>query len=122
DVAGRVVLVREARGGATVSRRLGWGIGLGVAGLAYLASGWVAVAPGEAAVVRRLGRVLPSPWGPGLHLGWPLGGDRVGRVRTEEVRRLTVGLAGAPGAGSEPGAGEFLTGDLNLLRSEATVQ
>jgi membrane protease subunit HflK len=43
-------------------------------------------------------------------------------VRTGEVRRLTIGLTGTPGALDEPGLGEFLTGDLNLLRAQATVQ
>jgi membrane protease subunit HflK len=99
-----------------------YGLLLGVAGLGYLSTGWTVVAPGEAVVVRRLGRVLPRPWGPGVHFGGPVGIDRVTRVRTDEVRRLTVGLAGTPGARDEPGAGEFLTGDLNLLRAEATVQ
>jgi membrane protease subunit HflK len=93
-----------------------------LAGLAYLATGLHVVAPGEAAVVRRLGRALPHPWGPGLHLGLPAGLDHVTPVRIDEVRRQTVGLAGAPGRDDEPGAGEFLTGDLNLLRAEATVQ
>jgi membrane protease subunit HflK len=93
-----------------------------VAALAYAASGWVAVAPGEVAVVRRLGRVVTPPWGPGLHLGAPRGIDRVVPIRTDEVRRLIVGLATTPGAQDDPGAGEFLTGDLNLLRAEATVQ
>ncbi len=89
---------------------------------AYLATGLTTVAPGEVAVVRRLGRVRPVPLAPGLHLGAPFGIDRVTRVRTEEVRRLSVGLAGTPGAADDPGAGEFLTGDLNLLRARATVQ
>jgi len=86
------------------------------------ATGLVTVAPGEAAVVRRLGRLRPRPLGPGLHLIAPWGTDRVVLVRTDLVRRLRVGLSAAPGAGDEPGAGEFLTGDLNLLRAEATVQ
>jgi modulator of FtsH protease HflK len=93
-----------------------------VAVLAYLATGLVIVPPGEVAVVRRLGRSLPRPWEPGLHLGWPLGFDKVTWVRTDEVRRLTIGLAGTAGFGDEPGAGEFLTGDLNLLKAQATVQ
>jgi len=88
----------------------------------YLASGWIVVAPGEVAVVRRLGRALPVALPPGPHLGWPVGFDQVTRVRTDEVRRLTVGLAGTPGATDEPDSGEFLTGDLNLLRAQATVQ
>jgi membrane protease subunit HflK len=48
--------------------------------------------------------------------------DRVSIVRTDEVRRLTVGRSGIPGPGEDPGSGEFLTGDLNILRAEATVQ
>jgi modulator of FtsH protease HflK len=90
--------------------------------LACLATGWVEVAPGEVVVVRRLGRVVPTPWMPGPHLGWPLGMDRMVRVRTDEVRRLEVGLAGTPGPDDEPGAGEYLTGDLNLLRARGVVQ
>jgi membrane protease subunit HflK len=82
----------------------------------------VAVEPGEAAVVRRLGRVMPRPLGAGLHWVGPAGIDRVDRVRTDEVRRLVVGLAGVAGPGEAPGSGEFLSGDLNLLRAEAVVQ
>jgi membrane protease subunit HflK len=90
--------------------------------LGCVATGWVEVAPGEVVVVRRLGRVVPAPWLPGPHLGWPLGLDRRVRVRTDEVRRLEVGLAGTPGPEDEPGAGEYLTGDLNLLRARGVVQ
>jgi modulator of FtsH protease HflK len=93
---------------------------LGVLGT--LATGWMVVPPGEAVVVRRLGRVLPQPWGPGPHWGWPIGFDRAVRVRTDEVRLMPIGLAGVPGPGEEPGAGEFLTGDLNLLRARGVVQ
>ncbi len=89
---------------------------------AYLATGWGVVAPGEVVVVRRLGRVLPQPWQAGLHWGWPLGFEQRDRVRIDEVRRLEVGLVGVPGPDEEPGAGEFLTGDLNLLRLRAVVQ
>lgn len=99
---------------------------IGVAALlglvAYLATGFEAVGPGEAVVVRRLGRLLPRPWTPGLRWGWPLGLERRDRVRTDEVRRLEVGLAGIPGRDDDPGAGEFLTGDKNLVRLRAVVQ
>jgi membrane protease subunit HflK len=95
---------------------------LSVLSLGGLATGWVEVAPGEVVVVRRLGKVVPAPWVPGPHLGWPLGLDRRVRVRTDEVRRLEVGLAGTPGPDDEPGAGEYLTGDLNLLRARGVVQ
>src|SRR5262249_12516539 len=83
-------------------RRIAIGAAMGLAVLVYLATGWTEVPPGEAVVVRRLGRVLPQPWGPGPHWGWPLGFDRAVRVRTEEVRRLDVGLSGVPGPGEEP--------------------
>ncbi|MGE3822125.1 MAG: protease modulator HflK [Isosphaeraceae bacterium] len=102
-------------------RRALWPLA-GLVLLGYLATGIVVVPPGEAAVVRRAGRLLQPSWGPGLHLGWPWGVDRVTTVRIDEVRRLTVGRATTPGPGEEPGAGEFLTGDANLLRAEATLQ
>lgn len=88
----------------------------------YLATGLVVVAPGEVVVVRRLGRVLPRPLTPGLHLGGPYGVDRTTRVRTDAVRRLEVGLVGTAGPDDDPGAGEYLTGDLNLLRARGVVQ
>jgi membrane protease subunit HflK len=89
---------------------------------ACLATAWVEVAPGEVVVVRRLGRVEPVPWAPGPHLGLPLGLDHRVRVRTDLVRRIEVGLVTTPGPGEEPGGGEFLTGDLNLIRARAIVQ
>jgi hypothetical protein len=104
-------------------RRRGAAAGLlTLAAVAYLATGLVVVAPGEAVVVRRLGRALPRPWGPGLHWGAPRGWDRIDRVRIDEVRNLAVGLVGVPGPDDEPGAGEFLTGDRNLLRARGVVQ
>ena len=72
--------------------------------------------------MRRFGRVVEPAWGPGLHWGLPLGLDRFDRVRTDEVRRLSVGPADALEAGSEAHGGEFLTGDLNLVRIRAIVQ
>jgi membrane protease subunit HflK len=96
-----------------------------VAGLAaalVAATGWCLVAPGEVVVVRRFGRPVDPPWGPGLHWRLPLGMDRLDRVRSDEVRQVTVGLAGPAGSDREPSAGEVMTGDLNLLRFQATVQ
>lgn len=90
--------------------------------LIVLATGLVAVEPGESVVVRRFGRVIDRPMGAGLHWVAPLGIDRIDRVRTDEVRRLRLGLAGLPGATEAPGAGEFLSGDQNVLRAEAVVQ
>jgi len=105
-----------------MSRRVLFVLALVLTALIYLSTGWVAVGPGEAVVVRRFGRLRPRPWTSGLHWVWPFGLDRVTRVRTDEVRRLTVGLAGTPGAADAPDAGEYLTGDLNLVRAQATVQ
>lgn len=93
-----------------------------LAAAALAASAWCLVGPGEVAVVRRFGRVVSPAWGPGLHWSLPAGIDRVDRIRTDAVRRLTIGQAGVPTPDQEPSAGELLTGDLNLLRFEATVQ
>lgn len=92
------------------------------AALGSAASGWVVVPPGEVVVVRRLGRVLPRPWTPGPHLAWPFGIDTTTRVRLDAVRRLAIGLADVAGPDDEPGAGEYLTGDLNLVRARGIVQ
>jgi membrane protease subunit HflK len=87
-----------------------------------VATGWCVVAPGEVAVVRRLGRLGEPPLSPGLHWRYPFGIDRLDRVRTDAVRQVTIGLASTAGADLEPSAGEVMTGDLNLLRVQATVQ
>jgi membrane protease subunit HflK len=100
-----------------------WGTGLaGLVLLGILASGWTIVAPGEVVVVRRLGRALREPWGPGAHWGWPLGVDRTARLRLDEVRRVEFGRIEAAGPRDEPGEGEFLTGDRNLVRVLGVVQ
>src|SRR4051794_2479081 len=88
---------------------------------AWSLTGWCVVRPGEQVVVRRLGRVVGPAWGPGFHWGWPVGIDRFDRVWTDEVRRLNVGLADPMEPGSEPSLGEFMTGDLNLVRVQAIV-
>jgi membrane protease subunit HflK len=97
-------------------------IGIGLLAAWLVAAGWCVVAPGEVVVVRRLGRVVEPPWAPGLHWHFPAGIDRLDRIRTDAVRQFAVGQAGPASVDQEPSAGEFLTGDLNLLRIEATVQ
>jgi len=94
----------------------------GAAAFCVAATSLVVVAPGELVMVRRLGRVIEPPWGPGLHWRLPLGIDRIDRVRSDAVRQLTIGSAGPPGADDEPSAGEVMTGDLNMLMVQATVQ
>jgi len=88
----------------------------------FVGSGVCLVAPGEVVVVRRLGRLVDPSWGPGLHWRYPLGIDRVDRVLALEVRQLTIGLSAPASTDFEPSAGEFMTGDLNLLRVQATIQ
>lgn len=103
--------------------RRGWWVGLaGLLLAVLLASSWTTVSPGEVVVVRRLGRVLPEPWAPGSHWGWPLGLDRKIRLRLDEVRRLEFGRIEPAGPRDEPGEGEYLTGDRNLLRARGVVQ
>jgi modulator of FtsH protease HflK len=97
-------------------------VGVVLVAASLIAAGFCIVAPGEVVVVRRLGRIVEPPWGPGLHWHFPVGIDRLDRVRTDAVRQLTVGVSGTPSAGQEPTAGEVLTGDLNFLRIEAAFQ
>jgi membrane protease subunit HflK len=80
----------------------------------YLLTGVVQVRPGERAVVRRFGRVLPEKPGPGLWVGLPWGMDRVDRIEVDAVRTVSVGYDGDPGDGAVP-AGQFITGDNNLV-------
>jgi modulator of FtsH protease HflK len=98
------------------------GTGLGIAGSLFAMSGWCLVEPGEVVVVRRFGRIVDPPWGPGLHWHIPLGIDRLDRVRSDAVRQFTVGQAGPPRVDQDPSEGEVLTGDLNLMRIQATLQ
>ncbi len=105
-----------------MNRRVAAVLCLMAAGLLVAMTGWRVVRPGERIVVRRLGRLITESWGPGLHWGAPLGIDRLDRVRTDEVRRLIVGVTSETAAVADPGADEFLTGDLNLVRVRAVIQ
>ena len=93
-----------------------------LAALIFFAMGWKAVGPGEVIVVRRLGRASSAAWGPGSHWSWPLGIDRTTRLRLDEVRRLEFGGVGTPEPTDAPGSGEFLTGDLDIVRVRGEVQ
>ena len=75
----------------------------------YVLSGSYMVRPGEAAVVRRFGRVLAGNVGPGLHyqLPWPI--DRVDIVDVSAIRR------------SETPVSLMLTGDENLINIRLSV-
>jgi modulator of FtsH protease HflK len=87
-------------------------------GLGYLATGLYQIRPEERAVVRRFGEVVARP-GPGLWVGLPYGIDRVDRVQSAKVVRLTVGYR--PEASDDSPVGQFLTGDQNLLNLQVAL-
>ena len=103
-------------------KRVGWGLVIGLAVTVLVGSCWQTVQPGEVVVVRRFGRVLPALWEPGGHWGLPFGVDQLSRVSTSEVRRVEFGRVEPSGALDEPGDGEFLTGDHNLVRVRGVVE
>lgn len=113
-------------------RRLILGSALGVAALAYAASGLYFVQPDERGVVRWLGRV---PGGrsvaPGLHYALPWPFCRVATPKTTEVRRVYVGQLPVQRAAITRGdldaitaspATDMLTGDNNILKLTLVIQ
>lgn len=98
----------------------------GLALIAYLLSGIYTVQPGEAAVVRRFGRVVAPLVTEGLHyrLPWPIEQEDV--VNMAEVRRESVGLTEAepehPLHLEDPGKLQVLSGDTNIVDYEVIVQ
>src|SRR5262245_15417309 len=89
----------------------------------WLLTGLTQVRPGERAVVRRFGRVLPDKPGPGLYVGFPWGIDQVDRVPVDRVRQVTVGFQqGEEGAPATVAAvGQLLTGDHNLVNLQVVI-
>ncbi len=105
-------------------RWLGLMLVLGIIG--YTATGLAVIQQDELGVVRRFGAVRAEPWQPGLHWGLPWGLDRLDRVKIGQTRTLTVG-APAPDAAplsrtADPSTDDRLTGDLNLVSAQATLQ
>jgi membrane protease subunit HflK len=99
--------------------------------LGYFATGIYQVSPGELAVVRRFGQALPSPEGPGLHIGLPWGCDRVDKVAVDEQRQLQVGFMddqgpedGVPAISAQPFSppvGQALTGDNQMVNIRISI-
>lgn len=80
------------------------------------------VRPGERAVVRRFGRILPDHPRPGLYIGLPWGIDRVDAVAVSKIRRVEVGYTGAGlEESSATPTGQLLTGDHNLVNVQAEI-
>jgi membrane protease subunit HflK len=90
--------------------------------VAYLATGLYFVQPDEQVIVRRFGRVQATPSEPGAHFGLPWGLDRIDRMKSREVKQVTIGPLelGGQAIGADPA--QFLTGDRNLVLAHATVQ
>jgi membrane protease subunit HflK len=88
-------------------------------GCGYLLTGMVEVRPGEQAVIRRFGRILPVR-GPGLWFGLPWGMDRVDRVAVDRVRQVSWGYQPGDSENPEP-EGQLLTGDHNLVNVQLIV-
>ena len=90
--------------------------------LGYALTGVTQVRPGERAVVRRFGRVLPDKPKPGLLIGLPWGMDRVDRIAVDRVQSVVVGYQETDTASvSEMPAGQLLTGDHNLVNVQVTL-
>ncbi|NOY80762.1 MAG: FtsH protease activity modulator HflK [Kiritimatiellaeota bacterium] len=75
----------------------------------YLGSGVYYVQPDEQAVVRRLGKILERPFGPGLHYRLPYPIDRANMVRTGTVREVGTRKR------------LLLSGDENLVEVDVSV-
>lgn len=87
---------------------------------AYALTGVAQVSPGERAIVRRFGRVLEHKPEPGLWIGLPWGMDRVDRVAVDRVQSVPVGFREEGNDDPMP-AGQLLTGDHNLVNTQATL-
>jgi membrane protease subunit HflK len=102
--------------------RRGLLLGLGLCLAVYALTGVTLVRPGERAVVRRFGRVLPDKPEPGLFIGLPWGMDRVDRIQVDRVQTVTVGYQEEEtSVGSDMPAGQLLTGDHNLVNVRVTL-
>ena len=90
--------------------------------LAYAATGLHFVQPDEQVIVRRFGRALEPPRGPGAHFGLPWGLDRIHRIKPREVKRVTIGPLSLGGEAVGANVAQFLTGDRNLVNVRSTIQ
>ena len=90
----------------------------------YLLTGIYVVNPGEQAVIRRFGAVQPGAVTEGIHYRLPFPIDQVEKVNVSEVRRADIGMSLEEHMHPEsetPQAIQLLTGDENIITSEAIV-
>ena len=86
--------------------------------VAWAATGFYTVQPGEEAVLRRFG-TFNSLAAPGLHWFWPSPIGKNVIVRKDEVRRLELGFRGGT---SVPAESLMITGDENIVDVQLLVQ
>ena len=97
---------------------------------AWLASGLFVVQGTEQAIVRRFGRADERPWPAGLHFTWLWPFSQVDRIKVNELRTVSVGLAVSEELATaeylQPfrsvRQAEFVTGDKNVLHLQLVVQ
>lgn len=95
----------------------------GIIGI-YLLTGIYIVNPGEQAIIRRFGVVQNIPVSEGLHYRLPFPIDQVQKVNVSEVRRADIGMIlpeHVHQPGDMPQAIQLLTGDENIITSQAIV-
>ncbi len=103
-------------------RKAFWGVTLGIFAV-YLLTGVYVVNPGEQAIVRRFGAVLPTTVLEGIHYRLPAPIDEVQKVNISEVRRADIGMNLPEHLHKEdiPESIQLLTGDENIVTTEAIV-
>jgi membrane protease subunit HflK len=93
--------------------------------LAYLASGFFTVQPGEIGAVRRFGAIARSDLAPGLHYAWPYPIEAADRIPVRRVNRLVLGfgLSDDPTAEPESNIADSWTliGDENIADLKTAV-
>jgi membrane protease subunit HflK len=96
----------------------------GVAVAVYLASGISVIQPDEEAVVSRFGRAVRRV-PPGIHYRLPFPVERVERLKTKEIKRMSVGfkiIDQIQGRAPTREETQFLTGDENIINLQMMVQ
>jgi membrane protease subunit HflK len=90
----------------------------------YLASGFCVIQPDEEGVVRRFGRAVRRV-PPGIHYRFPYPVEKLSRLKTKEIKRMSVGfriidqIQGLPPSREET---QVLTGDENIINLQMMIQ
>lgn len=104
-------------------KKAGWLCIFGIFAV-YVLTGIYIVNPGEQAVIRRFGALQPGTVTEGIHYRLPAPIDQVEKVNVSEVRRADIGMSleeHMHQGDDSPKAIQLLTGDENIITSEAIV-